>query len=113
MRTKDTLLEIADVAIFYQYLYMDKDHKITFNNDLTNLTLSMNDSLHVMCRNCNFPDLPPSDFSDMLTLPYILAVIDRLKDMPATEFPSSFKNRWEEIKTITQTNLTLNISKYR
>lgn len=113
MRTKDILFEITDVSIFYQYLYMNKDHRITFNNDLTDLTLSMDDNLYVMCKNERFPDIPPSDFSSTLTLSYILAVIDRLKDMPAIEFPSSFKNRWEEIKTITQTNLSLNIPKYR
>lgn len=111
MRTRDTLIEIADVAIFYQYLYMDENHRITFNNDLTDLTLSMNNNLRVMCKNERFPDVPLADFSEMLTLSYILAVIDRLKDMPAVEFPSCFKNRWEEIKTITQTNMALNIPK--
>ena len=31
MRTKDTLLEMNDIAILYQYLYMDEKHNITFN----------------------------------------------------------------------------------
>ena len=35
MRTKDTLLEMNDIAILYQYLYMDEKHNITFNNGLT------------------------------------------------------------------------------
>lgn len=111
MRTKDILLEIADITVFYQYLYMNEDHKITFNNGLTDLTLSMNENLCVICRNERFPDLPPMSYSENLSPNNILGIIDILKHMPAIEFKSSFKNRWEEIKTITQTNLSLNIIK--
>lgn len=109
MRTKDILFEIADIATFYQYLYMDETHRITFNNDLTDLTLNMNENLCIMCKNERFPDLPPTSFSDMLSPSNVLGIINRLKDAPATEFPTSFKNRWEEIKAITKATVALNL----
>lgn len=111
MRTKDILLAIEDVAIFYQYLYIG--NKITFNNGLTDLTLSMGENLCTKCKNERFPDLPPSDFTDMLTLPYILGVIDILKESKAVEFPTSFANRWEEIRTLTTEDVVLNRCNHR
>lgn len=106
MRTKDDLIDIEEVSIFYQYLYLGMT--ITFNNGLTNLTLTMDENFYTKCVNENFPDLPPSNFTDMLTLPYILGVIEILKESKATEFPDTFANRWEEIRTITLAQVGLN-----
>ena len=66
----------------------------------------MDENLNCLCINLSFPDLEETLFEQGLN--YWLAVIERLEDKPAIEFPNSFKNRWEEIKTITQTNLALN-----
>ena len=106
MRNKDDLIDIEEVSIFYQYLYLGM--AITFNNGLTNLTLTMGEDFCTKCVNENFPDLPPSDFTDMLTLPYILGVIEILKKSKATEFPTSFTNKWEEIRTLTLAQVRLN-----
>lgn len=111
MRTKDNLFDIEEVAIFYQYLYLGS--AITFNNGLADLTLTMDEYFETKCKNGNFPNLPPSDFTDTLTLPYILGVIDILKKSKATEFPTSFTNRWEEIRTITLAQVGLNKSNRR
>lgn len=108
MRDLDTLFEIEEVTVFYQYLYMNENHCITFNNDLTDLTLSMKENLNVMCRNERFPDVPLMNYSENLTLSNILGIIDRLKSMPAVEFPDCFKNRWEEISGIVAVNVASN-----
>jgi hypothetical protein len=44
----------------------------------------------------------------MMTIPNMLGIIDQLKTVPAVEFPTCFANRWEEIKTITDTNVAQN-----
>ena len=111
MRTKDDLIDIEEVSIFYQYLYLGM--AITFNNGLTNLTLTMDDNFCTKCVNENFPDLPPSNFTDMLTLPYVLGVINILKGSNAVEFPNTFGNRWEEIRSITLTQVGLNKANIR
>lgn len=108
MRTKDTLLEMNDIAILYQYLYMDEKHNIIFNNGLTDLIIHMNESLSVMCKNLKFPDIPEMNWTENLTPANCLGIINILKGMPPEEYKNSIKNRWEEIKTITLTNLSLN-----
>lgn len=109
MRSKETLLEFNDIAIFFQYLYIDEKNRITFDNGLTNLTLRMTDNLSIMCKNESFTDLPETDFSSELHPYNVLSIIDILKVQPPIEHPNHFNNRWEEIKNITQINLSLNI----
>lgn len=105
-RTKDMLLEIEDVAIFYQYLYIDPTHNIVVNNGLTDLKFELNDNLHIMKTNLQFPEFGASH--EALDLTNILGIIDQLKTVPAVEFPDCFQNRWQEIKETTKSTLALN-----
>ena len=106
MRTKDILLEINDVAVFYQYLYMSPEHNIIVNNGLTDLKFELSDSLRIMKTNMNYPQFGASN--EPLDLTNIMGIIDKLKEMPPIQFPQTFKNRWQEIKTITTGNIELN-----
>lgn len=106
MRTKDTLKEIEDVAIFYQYLYMSPEHNIIVNNGLTDLKFEVNDNLQIMKTNMNFPQFGATN--EPLDLTNILGIINKLKTMPPNQFPETFKDRWQEIKETTLGNLALN-----
>lgn len=111
MRSKDVLLnDFDDVKILMQYLYMSEEHTVVFSNGLTELSISMTDDFHFLCQNLNFPDIPPMRFDDQMNLPYILGIIDVLKDTKAIEFPDRFSNRWDELKTLTMANLALNMT---
>ena len=111
MRNKDTLLEISDVAVFYQYLYMSPEHNIVVNNGLTDLKFELSDNLRIMKTNMNYPQFGASN--EPLDLTNIMGIIDKLKEMPPNQFPQSFKNRWQEIKETTISNLALNFFKRR
>lgn len=91
-----------------KYLYMDDNHRITFNNGVTDLQIRMDENFNILCRNLSFPDVPESYFSSELVPAYCLGVIQLLQNMPPEEHPKHFKNRWEEIKDITMINLSLN-----
>lgn len=108
MRTKDTLFALENVAILFQYLFMNGDYAVTFNNGLTDLKLRMDENCSVLCLNLNFPDTPEMDFSSQMTPAYTLDVIQTLQTMPPEEYKESFTNRWDEIKTITLYNLAQN-----
>ena len=111
MRAKDVLLEIGDVAIFYQYLYMSPDHNIIVNNGLTDLKFECTDNLHIMKSNMKFPEFGATN--EPLDLTNIMGIIDKLKEMPPEKFPETFKNRWQEIKETTTANLALNFMNKR
>ena len=108
-RDKATLLEIRDVAIFYQYLYMSPDHNIVVNNGLTDLKFELTDDLRLMKTNMRFPQFGASN--EPLDLTNVMGIIDKLKEMPPNQFPETFKNRWQEIKETTMSNLALNLIK--
>ena len=38
----------------------------------------------------------------------INGIVDQLQTVPATEYPNRFENRWEEIKSISQIQMSLN-----
>jgi hypothetical protein len=108
MRDVNTLFELEDIVILWQYLYMNEDHFITVDNGLTKLEIRMRDNCSFHAKNLNFPDLPDLEYTDMMIIPNMLGIIDQLKNVPAVEFPNEFKSRWEEIKTITQANVVQN-----
>lgn len=108
MRTVDMLLDLEEIPILWQYLYMDEDHFITIDNGVAKLEIRMRVNGTFHAKNLNFPDLPDLDYTDMMIIPNMLGIIDQLKNIPAVEFPSSFKSRWEELRTITLTNVAQN-----
>lgn len=109
MRTKNTLINLQNISTLLQYLYMSQEHSIIFNNGIADLKLQMNENLGIKCQNLNFPDLPPTNWSSNMTPENCYNIVEILKETPSVEFPNHFKNRWEEIATITKTNLSLNI----
>lgn len=110
MRTKDMLINgFEDLATLLQYLYMSEDHFIEVENTIgVCLRIRMDENLRCFCTNMNFPDLPETNWVEEMNVPTIMAIIDQLKEKPATEFPKSFPSRWEEIKILTRTQLSLN-----
>lgn len=110
MRTKDVLInDFKDLATLLQYLYMSEEHFIEVENAIgVPLRIRMDENLRCFCKNLNFPDLPESNWTEEMSVPTIMAIIDQLKEKPATEFPKSFPSRWEEIKTLTCIQLSLN-----
>ena len=108
MRTTDTLFDMEAIPILWQYLYMDEDHYITIDNGVTKLEIRMTEGYGFRAKNLKFPDVPELNYTDMMTIPNMLGIIDQLKHSPAVEFPTCFTNRWDEVKTITITNVTQN-----
>ena len=108
MRTTGTLFDMEAIPILWQYLYMDEDHYITIDNGVTKLEIRMTEGCGFRAKNLKFPDVPELNYTDMMTIPNMLGIIDQLKHSPAVEFPTCFTNRWDEVKTITITNVTQN-----
>ena len=108
MRTTDILFDLEEIPILWQYLYMNEDHYITIDNGVTQLEIRMTENCYFHAKNLRFPNLPDMSYTDMMTIPNMLGIIDQLKHVPAVEFPTCFTNRWEEIKTITNTNVAQN-----
>ena len=98
MRDFETLNDIADISILLQYLYMNENNKITFNNGVADLQIRMTDKLNVVSKNLNFPSLPEQSYSDMMFPANVVGIIDVLKSQKPEEIKNGFKNRWEEIK---------------
>ena len=113
MRDIPTLLDLEEIPILWQYLYMSEDHYITVDNGVAQLEIRMNESCSFHAKNLNFPDLPDLDYTDMMVIPNMLGIIDQLKHVPPVEFKESFKSRWEEIRTITMANVAQNKMMYK
>ena len=102
VRRKEILLGFNDLKILLQYLYMEPTNCIVIHNCIkVPLRLRMNDRGAVLCKNLNFPDVEETDWTREIMC-NITAIVDQLQTVPATEYPDSFKNRWEEIKGISQ-----------
>lgn len=113
MRNVDTLLDLEEIPILWQYLYMDEDHYITVDNGITKLEIRMRENCSFHAKNLNFPDLPDLEYTDMMVIPNMLGIIDQLKNVPPIEFKKEFSSRWDEIKTITIANIAQNKMKLR
>lgn len=108
MRTKDVLFSLKDVKTLLQYLYLDDQHSIRITNGATTLQIHMTDQMRFMADNLSFPDISAMDYTEAMTLPTIMGVIKQLKSQPPEEFLNRFLNRWEEIESITNANVSLN-----
>lgn len=121
MRNNDVLLDdLPDVLTLCQYLYMNADNFVGVPGAVpgTVFRLSMDEELNVVSRfKPNFGDresefMPPAVDREM-TVKELLNVVDNLKKMPAVEFPKSFKNRWDEVRTIALGTVATNRMKRR
>jgi hypothetical protein len=108
MKAVSTLIELEEISILYQYLYMNEEHFITIDNGLAKLEIRMNENCCFKAKNLNFPSLPDLDYTDMMVVPNLLGIIDQLKNSPPEEFKNEFKSRWEELRAITLANVCLN-----
>ena len=108
MRTTDILFDLEEIPILWQYLYMSEDHYITIDNGVTKLEICMTEGCGFRAKNLKFHDVPELNYTDMMTIPNMLGIIDQLKHSPAVEFPTCFTNRWDEVKTITIANVAQN-----
>lgn len=113
MRTNDVLFGIEEIPILLQYLYMSDEHFVTVDNGMCKLEIRMRENCTFHAKNLNFLDLPDLEYTDMMTIPNMLGIIDQLKTVPPVEFKDYFTSRWEEIKTITYTNVTQNKLKFK
>ena len=111
MRNIDTLLEMENISILCQYLYMNENNYILIDNGIAKIEIRMTENGFFKAKNLNFPDLPDLNHTKDMTVPNMLAIINQLRGVPAIEYPDSFENRWEEIRQITLSNLSLNLFK--
>lgn len=111
MRDIPTLLELEEIPILWQYLYMDEDNFITVDNGMAKLEIRMRESCTFHTKNLNFPDLPDLEYTEMMTVPNMLGIIDQLKGVPPVEI-KSFSSRWEEIRSITLATVAQNKMKW-
>ena len=103
MKTKQELLEFENISTLFQYLYLSDEHKIIYNNGMTDLELRM-EGLDIIAKNLKYnTDL---DFNSMMSPSYLLALIDLLKETKSSE--DYFENKWDEIEKTTKSNLGLN-----
>ena len=106
-RSKDILMHGFDeIKILLQYLYMSEEHFVVVDNSICKLEIRMSPSMQLTAKNLNFPNIPAS--ARDIVLPELLGIIEQLEETPAAEYPKSFQNRWEEIKTICADNLVNN-----
>lgn len=108
MRNVDTLLDLEELPILLQYLYLDEDHIIVVDNGLTQLEIRMTEDGYFRAKNLKYPDVLDLYYTENMTIPNMLGIIDQLKNVPPVEFKNEFKSRWEEIKAITTANVVQN-----
>lgn len=107
IQTKDQLFLIEDYSTFMQALSLG--HEVVIDNGMTKIKLSMDEDYHIKGLNLNFPNLPPYNYDEEMTLHNILmGIIPQLKNQKPIEFPNTFKNRWEEIKKQTLDEVAMN-----
>lgn len=109
-RYKGGLRDIDDIAILLKYLYMNEDAYVIVENSIgLHLKIMMNEHLGLtkVLLDGIIKDERPMEGDDMTPL-VLSAVVSQLKEQSAEQFPERFENRWEEIKTITSSNIALN-----
>lgn len=107
LQTKDELFSFEDYSTLMQALGLG--HTITIDNGLAKIKIFMDKDYNLKGLNLNFPHLPPYNYNEEMTFPnVILGVIPQLKKQPAIDFPNTFKNRWEELKTQTLDTVNFN-----
>lgn len=93
MRTKTNLNKLNDLKILYEFLYMNENNSIIYNNGLTDLEIKMDENFNLKAKNLNTGT--EMFFNQQMDIPNTLEIIDILKETSAKI--SDFKNRWEEI----------------
>lgn len=107
MRSNSIMFELSDVGVLLQWLYQSENHEVRIKNPFTYIRYKMDEQLNIMWFNETFPELGWSyaeiSFQELLAIKRSLE--ENIQDV---DFPETFKNKWEEIKSITKHNLLLN-----
>ena len=93
MRTKTNLNKLNDLKILYEFLYINENNSIIYNNGLTDLKINMDENFNLKAKNLNTGT--EMFFNQQMDVPNTLEIIDILKETSVQI--SDFKNRWEEI----------------
>lgn len=108
MRTREVLVNgLGDIKTLLQYLYMNEEHNITVSNGITNLNIKLSENLEALQMNLSFPHLGYT--CRPMRIEEWLACVEQLKEQPSDCDYGDFKNKWDEIKTITSVQVSLNI----
>lgn len=113
MREKEILQKMKEVTILNQFLYMDKDHFVEYNqDDGTTLEIKLDENLDYISnysKSCGvLSHLVPLRVTNSMNLTTLMGIIENIKKQKPKMENTRFKNRWEEIESITLDNLALN-----
>ena len=103
------LRKLDEVNTLLKYLYLSEEHYIEFKNEIGGIfQLKMRDdgNLARVLKNGPIPDFEVTD--NNMDHMFLFAVIDQLKEQPATLYPERFQNRWLEIKDMCWATLGFN-----
>ena len=99
---------IDDISMLLKYLYMDEDAYVLFENSIgVKFKLTIDKNLELTRTMVNGVSSPVSIDGNDITPSVLLAIVEQIKEQPAEQFPDRFTNRWEEIKTMTLSNIAL------
>jgi hypothetical protein len=113
MREKEILQKMKEVTILNQFLYMDKDHFVEYNqDDGTTLEIKLDENLDYISnysKSCGvLSHLVPLRVTNSMNLTTLMGIIENIKKQKPKMENTRFKNRWEEIENIVLDNLALN-----
>lgn len=107
-RYKNVLLQGFDeMQTLLRYLYIEE--KVTVNNSIdVPLELSMTETGRIICRNMNYPDFDPTDYTEHMDVETCMAIAEQLREKEPEMKKTMLKNRWEEIKTVVDFTISQN-----
>lgn len=113
MREKEILQKLKDVATLNQFLYMSEDNFVEYNqDDGTTLEIRIDEDLDYISnytKSCGaLSHLVPLRVTNSMNLTTLIGIIENIKKQKPKMENTRFKNRWEEIESITLDNLALN-----
>ena len=113
MREKEILEKMKEVTILNQFLYMSEDNFVEYNqDDGTTLEISIDADLDYISNythSCGaLSHLVPLRVTNSMNLATLIGIIENIKKQKPKMENTRFKNRWEEIESITLDNLALN-----
>lgn len=96
-RSKKVLLDgFQEMIEIMRYLYLE--NTITITNAINvPLQLSMTENGRIACRNMNYPEFDPTDWTEQMDVETCMAIADQLRGEKPQRKGTAFKNRWEEI----------------
>ena len=114
MREKETLKKLKDITVLNQFLYMNEDHFVEYNqDDGTILEIRIDENLDYIsnyAKSCGaLSNLVPIRVTNSMNLTTLMGIIENIKKQKPKMENTRFKNRWEEIESITLDNLALNL----